>query len=311
LRKTRAVALALVALLPAWGAIGEERIERIAGAKGARELVYRDEALAEERSYDARGALLEERFFGASSLPERTRSYLREGGRLARVEIADAAGVVVGSMSYRYDRDGRLLGVDSAGEPGTGSAGMISSGAVPQGSWVAGSTTTVLGYDGSGRASVVQTMKDGAVLSLERRTYGEGGALASVQVEDRPSGLVHEYRYDGEGRLSASADTPPKGPAGRTEYRYDGAGRLAEETTWRGGHRTAKSRTYSEAGALVREETRRDGALLLAVDYLEGGRVEELYDEGVLFVKATYSGGRKVKDEFYSEGQLLRSREYR
>jgi antitoxin component YwqK of YwqJK toxin-antitoxin module len=169
----------------------------------------------------------------------------------------------------------------------------------------------VLGYEGSGRAAIVQTMKDGAVLSLESRTYAEGGGLASAAVEDRPSGLRSEFRYDGKGRVSQRTDTPAKGLKSRTEYLYDDSGRLVEETTSRGGHRASKSSSYSEGGKLVREETRRDGELLLAVDYVEGGRVEELYDGGVIFVRASYSGGRKVKDEFFAEGKLLRTREYR
>jgi antitoxin component YwqK of YwqJK toxin-antitoxin module len=310
LKKPPAIALAVLGLLTAVAATGEERTERMADPKGARELVYRDEVLAEERSYDPRGALREERFFDASSLPTRTRSYIRDGGRLARVELEDATGIVVGSMEYRYDRDGRLLGVDAAGELGAGSAGMISAGAVPQGSWVSGSMTTVLGYDESGHAAIVQTMKDGAVLSLERRIYAEGGSLASSAVEDRVSGLSSEFRYDGEGRVAIRTDTPAKGPMSRTEYLYNDSGRLAEETTARGGHRSSKSSSYSEDGKLVREETRRDGELLLAVDYSENGRVEELYDGGVIFVRASYSGGRKVKDEFFAAGKLLRTREY-
>jgi hypothetical protein len=61
---------------------------------------------------------------------------------------------------------------------------------------------------------------------------------------------------------------------------------------------------------LTREETLRDGSLILSVDYTDDGRVEELYDDGQLFVKATYVGGRKVKDEFYSNGVVSRTREY-
>ena len=67
---------------------------------------------------------------------------------------------------------------------------------------------------------------------------------------------------------------------------------------------------YSESGTLTRKETLRDGSLVLSVDYTKNGRVEELYDDGQLFVKATYVGGLKVKDEFYSNGVVTRTREY-
>ena len=50
--------------------------------------------------------------------------------------------------------------------------------------------------------------------------------------------------------------------------------------------------------------------MLLAVTYIENGRVEELYEDGALFVKATYIGGRKIKDEFFADGVLVRTRDY-
>ena len=118
------------------------------------------------------------------------------------------------------------------------------------------------------------------------------------------------YLYDEDGRMSSKIVTPSKGPPAKTRYSYDGAGRLVEETTRQGEHRNEKKMTYSESGTLTREETLRDGSLILSVDYTDDGRVEELYDDGQLFVKATYVGGRKVKDEFYSNGVVSRTREY-
>ena len=302
------LAAAILLLLVGGAARGEDRVEHI--ADGSKDLVYSDTVLTEEISYYADGALKKETFFDSSSLPVRTRSYIREGGRLERVEYADAAGKVVGTQSYRYDRDGRLLGVDSDGDLGTISVGMISSGAVPQASWIAGKTTTVLGYDESGRVTVVQTMKDGAAVSVERRSYGDKGQLYSVQTEDKASGLVAETLYDEDGRMSSKTLTPTKGPPAKTRYRYDGAGRLVEETTRQGEYRSEEKMMYSESGTLTRKETLRDGSLVLSVDYTKNGRVEELYDDGQLFVKATYVGGLKVKDEFYSNGVVTRTREY-
>ena len=92
--------------------------------------------IREERSYDLSSALLQERLFGADSLPVETRTYLREGGRLVKIEAKDASGNAVGTRSYRYDSEGRLLGVSSEGSLGTGSAGMIARSGMPQGAWV-------------------------------------------------------------------------------------------------------------------------------------------------------------------------------
>jgi YD repeat-containing protein len=306
--------LALLALARPGLVAGEDRTELIPGAKGSRELLYRNEVLAEERRYDEGGALVEERIFDPSGLPAEIRRYVREAGRLAKVEDTDGSGNPSGSMTYRYDRNGRLLGVTAEGSLGSGSAGLIASSALPAGAWVSEGgekpVTTVLGYDDSGRVSLIQTMKGGSSLTLESRSYGEGGLLSSVKTEDKASGLVSELSYDDKGRLSLRVDSPAKGPQAKTEYVYDEKDRVVEERSSRAGHSGKKTYAYTEAGALSRTETRRDGELLLAVDYTGDGRVEEIYDRGVVFVKATYVGGRKVKDEFYAEGKLVRTRDY-
>jgi YD repeat-containing protein len=189
---------------------------------------------------------------------------------------------------------------------------MISSGGTPQGSWTeTGSTTTVLGYDESGRVVAVRTMKEGKAVSVERRSYGEDGILSSVTIEDKALGTSSELLYDAKGNASQRKDVPAKGPELKTLYSYDEKGRLVEERRRVGSHITVIRSEYADDGPLARVETRRDGELLLVVAYVEGGRIEELYESGSLFVKASYVGGRKVKDEFYTDGVLIRSRDYK
>jgi antitoxin component YwqK of YwqJK toxin-antitoxin module len=308
---SRLLAAFLLAIAPATFAVSEEKVELIEGSKGNKELVYRDERLAEERVYDERGALIEEKTYDSNSLPLETRSYVRIEGRLARIEARDADGEVTGTRFYHYDRTGMLLGESSTGSLGDDSVGMIASESVPQGSWITkGNLTTVLGYDDEGRVDFLRTIKEGKTISLERRTYGTGSLLASVSLKNSVTGSSTETIYDASGRPSLRTDIPAKGPREKTEFRYDDAGRLVEETSYRGGHKTAIKKSYDDSGNLVREETRRDGELLLSIDYIEGGRIEELYENGTPFVRATYSGGRKVKDEFIDDGKVVRSKEY-
>jgi antitoxin component YwqK of YwqJK toxin-antitoxin module len=287
-----------------------ERTERLAGKKGYRELVYRSDQLVEERSYDEQGALLGEKYIGDDSLPYETRVYERAAGKLTRVEARNGSGVAIGSLRYHYDRSGRLLGLDAEGSFGTASSGMIATADGPQGSWTKGGLTTVIAYDENGRAVASQTVAAGKAASIERRSYDARGALSSVSVEDKAKGSSFELSYDAEGRLARRVESLSGGGELSTSYRYDKSGRLVEEAAAQGDSLRLVSRSYAEDGSLERVETRQAGELLLAVEYVEGGRVEELYDAGKLFVKASYEGGRKVKDEFYDEGKLLRTREY-
>jgi YD repeat-containing protein len=313
-------ALALAAASPARAAEGESVERRALSGGGTRELVYRSGALAEERTTDSLGALLEETIYAAPASTEgaakaaETRKYLRaKSGRLERVEARNAKGELIGSLDYRYDRTGRLLGVSSSGSYGPGGAGMISVGGSPQGAWIsAGLSSTVSSYDEKGRPLVLKTMKDGAAILLEKRTYGDGAGPVRVEAEDLASGAASTTDFDGSGRPVLRKDSIKGREASRTTYLYDDAGRLAEETTRdSSGAVTARALAYGADGGLSREETRKDGTLMSAVQYVEGGRIEELYRGGELFVKATYEAGRKVKDEFYSGGKPLREKEYK
>ena len=267
------IALALILCLTALASFGEgktdtaenERTERLAGKSGYRELVYQGKDLVEERAFDAKGALLEERYMGGDSLPYETRSYIRAEGRLERVEAKDGSGVALGSMSYRYDRSGRLVGLDMEGSFGEGSAGMISTEDGPQGAWTKDGVTTILAYDAEGRAIAEQTVKDGEAQSIEKRSYGGKGSLRSVSVQDKTSGLSSELGYDENGRLSSRTETKSGGVEAKMSYRYDTTGRLIEESTKIGEHTSLVSRSYAKDGNLERVETRRDGELLLAV----------------------------------------------
>jgi hypothetical protein len=287
---------------------------------GARELVYRRGALAEERVTDSLGALLEETLYGAppsadaaASAPAETRKYLRsKTGRLERVESRNPDGALVGSLDYRYDRAGRLLGVASTGSFGPGGAGMLSAGGPPQGSWIAaGASTTAASYDERGRPLVLTTMLDGKAVLVERRSYGEGPSPVRIETEDLASGALASIDGDESGRPLLRKDSIRGKETSRTAYRYDAEGRLVEEASREAaGSVLTRSLSYGKDGELGREETRKDGMLMSAVEYVEGGRVEELYRGGELFVKATYAAGRKIRDEFFSGGESVRRKDY-
>jgi len=281
---------------------------------GLRELSYRGRDLVEERLVDRSGALIEESLFEAgSALPYEKRAYLRSGtGRLLRVEARDAAGALLGSLDYRYDRDGRLLGVAASGSLGEESAGMLSASGAPQGAWTSGpGTTTAIAYDDGGRQIARKTLRDGKATYVERRAYGEGELPIRVEAEDLVSGELTIVDYDEKGRSRSKLVTVAGRETSRSEYSYDAQGRLAEEAIrYPSGGIAARRLSYLDDGGLEREETRRDGVIVGAIEYIEGGRIEELYRGGRLFVKATYLAGRKVKDEFFADGAPIRGKEY-
>ena len=97
----------------------------------------------------------------------------------------------------------------------------------------------------------------------------------------------------------------------RVEYRYDEAGRLVEERSRGGPGLVLRLLSYGESGELVRAETRIGGVVSESIAYEGETKIVESYHEGELFVRASYAGGRKLREEFFEEGVPVRSKEYR
>jgi YD repeat-containing protein len=306
---TRIAALTLLLFVPFAGP-SQENSELRPDPKGWREIVYRGGAIVEERLTAVDGNLIEEIKYGPSGPIER-RSYVREGGRLARVDISGASGAPTGSMEYRYDVRGRLLRVEYKGAFGTGGAGMVATAAAPSGAWT--STTSavyVRSLDQRGRPLVIETLREGKVLVRETRSYGDGAFPIRAQLDDIASDSSTVTEYDGIGRPMLRVSSSRKTEISRVAYAYDDAGRLVEESTRIPGSRETRRLSYGPDGALSREEFSVGAAVNRIVSHESGLRIEELYQDGELFVRTTYSGGRKIKDEFFEGGALRRFKEY-
>ena len=308
LRDARVAVLAAALLLPRVGAACEEN-----APAGRVETDRRGGAVAARRVYDEEGALLEESFFDADGRLSERRTYVRSaGGRLERIEARDAEGALVGTIAYRYDASGRLVGLSPASAMGSGAAGMIASGPAPSASWVSsGGAVLVQRFDDRGRPVRVDTLEGGKVVARALYAYGEGPFPSRSVVEDLNSGTAVASDFDADGRISRRVETSKGGAGSQSDFRYDGAGRLVEERSRIKGSLVERSLEYGESGTLEREETRIDGVISEAVVHAEGEKVIERYHDGLLFVRSRYRDGRKVKDEFYEGGAMIRSKEYR
>ena len=69
---------------------------------------------------------------------------------------------------------------------------------------------------------------------------------------------------------------------------------------------------YAADGALQREEYRVKGALVKVTRQgPDGTRTEELYREGQPFLRISYEGEEKIREEVLAGGEVVRVREYR
>ncbi|MDP3176403.1 MAG: hypothetical protein Q8M76_00780, partial [Spirochaetaceae bacterium] len=255
------LATTLAASLPAPAAAqataAGERRETREEARGLREIVYRDGEAVEERLISPDGFLIEELYRGPEGEPQ-TIVYLRSSSRLVRAEARDASGELVGAMDYRYDRNGRLLGVSATGILGPDSAGILSAGGTPLGSWTSSASgTSVVTYDAKGRPLENRSGKEGAVALSEKRTYSEGpdAGPSSKEIGDKASGNYISMEYDAQGKPTLRLEYAGGSLAAKTEFSYGDRGLLVLERTSRAGSIFEKALFYDEAGSPAREET--------------------------------------------------------
>jgi len=263
------------------------------------------------RLFDDAGSIMEESFFDGGGLYER-RIYIRSAGRLRRVESRNPDDELLGALEYRYDGFGRLLAVIPTGSMGSGSVGMIASGPSPSGAWSGeGGNLTVQLLDEKGRQTRVDTIADDKAVGRLTYEYGEGDLPLRAEQLDLVSGGSVVSGFDDAGKILVREEFSKGALSLRIEYRYDPEGRLAEERYRDKGRLVLRSFSYGAKGTLEREETKIDGIVSEAVEYKGDLRIVERYHEGSLFAATTYSAGRKTKDEFYSEGELIRSKDYK
>lgn len=288
----------------------EDHVEHRTDPRGSRELVFHDKVLVEEHIYGPDTALLEDIFY-RSGLPWETHIYIRSGGRLRSVEARNDKGRLTGSLLYFYDTNGSLLHVVASGMFGSSTAGVLDSGSKPLASWTIHDTElSLIRYDSQARPILSADEKDGKPIETRSDSYAQGPFPHQTVVSDEVNGQTLTTDYDTEGRTTLAIVTDGSNQISRTDYRYDSSGRLVEERTKKGLDLLSRQLSYDAAGTLMREEDRTNGTLRTIILQPGDNRVEELFQDGAMFVRITFARGRKTKEDFFIDGNLAWTKEY-
>lgn len=224
----------------------------------------------------------------------------------AAVEVRTAASEP--SFDRLLSPEGRLLASSLSGAGGTASGELRSGGGLV--AWErSGPELLLRAYDAAGLLVSSRSYRDGRLVAEESRERDERGETVR-SFEPAAERLTIE-RY--ERGLLISRDAFVKGAAaGRSGFAYDEAGRLVRELRYPAvGPAVELSYLYARDGFLERDEERRGGILFIARSYApDGSRVEERYDGGMLAVRTRFEGKRRVAEEFYRDGVLVRERRF-
>ena len=279
------------------------------GGTEEREIV--DGALAARRVYSTSGDLLQEDQYSKGALTQRSLSTYA-ASRLSRLSVLSADGKVLYTLDYFYTLRGGLREVRRS-EPGgaaRSSAFMTDGSGLAEERNAIGDRTFVSRYDTRGR--VIEREQTGAagIVSQEDFEYREDTDVLLASTKKKPAeGRTIDRSYDKEGRLFSEKVSTGGKVVEETAYTRDEKGRaVARERRSSAGLEQWRY-TYDSAGKETREEYLQRGSLAKVTVYGEGNtRTEELYENGGLFLKVYFDGERRLKEEVYAGGKVVRQR---
>lgn len=280
--------------------------------------------LVARRVTGAAGELLQEELF-AGGEPAGRSLYEYASGRLARVRVFAADGTLVSTVEYATSPSGRLREVrwwtaadgsrrtESQAAGGTGYA--AGGAAIAEERTRDGDRWRTTRYDEAGR--VAERLQGGptGVESRERLAYaGAARTPASSWTEWPAERKVVEVSYDASGAEVARVTSVDGTVTERIAWTRDGSGRaLVMRRTGTGGSVEVRF-TWAADGTLEREEHFARGVRVKNVLYPAAGeeprRIEELFDEGVLFLRVHYRGEDRVREEVIVDGRTVRERTF-
>jgi antitoxin component YwqK of YwqJK toxin-antitoxin module len=287
-----------------WNREGTERVEKeTAGGM-----------LAARRMYDSAGSLLQEEDYVAGTLSKKT-LFTYVNGRLSRTRTLNGGdGAQVSSEVYLYAANGGLREVRRTASPGEStvtSAVTSGAGLSEERSAMAGSLF-IERYDTEGRMINREQRTDGVPVSIEDFSFDADSRTPASSEERLPAdhGLASR-RYDKDGKLTLETRSVNGAVRETTAYERDAKGKVTLKARKAPEGSESWRYTYSDSGDVAREEHSLRGIRVKVIVYGEDKhRTEELYKDGELFLKVSYDGDTRLREEVYANGTLQRERMY-
>ena len=278
---------------------------------GREERELADGVLAARRVYGPTGDLQEEDQYSKGKLTQKS-LYTYASSRVSRVRVTGADGSVAYTEDYLYTSRGSLREVRRIeGKSETADSAFVtgSSGLSEERNQV-GDETFVGRYDARGRAVERERSKGGQLVSREDFVYrGDTDHLESSVEKRLDQGRVISRSYDTAGRLQGETVSEAGKVVRETTYTRDDKGRVTKELRRSPSGLEEWRTTLDSAGKAARVEYYRRGSLEKVTLYGKDNlRTEEMYQGGAVFLKVYFDGDRRLREEVYEDGKLVRQR---
>ncbi len=275
--------------------------------------------LVARRVYSPGGDLVEEDRYEKGSLSQKS-FFTYASSRLVRVRVVAADGSLVYTDDYLYTSRGSLREVRRASGKGATRVSWFVEGrsGIAEEREQSGDDLYIARYDTHGRVVERETRAGKELVSREDFTYRAdtghpgGQALLLSSVEKRPaSGRTILRAYDADGRLQTETVSEGDKVIEETGYTRDDKGRVTRKLRRSSAGLEEWRYALDDKGKTTREEFFRRGSLEKITLYgPNDSRTEELYQGGALFLKVSYEGERRIREEVYVDGKLVRQRTF-
>jgi hypothetical protein len=272
------------------------------------ETEYEDRVLATRRVYDSEGCLTTEELYDSGELEE-FREYEYAEGRLFRRRVFDADSALLQLDTYAYWSDGSLRSI--LREDGAVTEYRYSGGRLDE-EWVSrGETEERYVYDRQGRLTDRWLWSAGEITERETREYWGAGPESPIKSIVIIAGEETTTRgYDNRGRL-VSREVSREGVVVLQRWLAYSGDLLVQEVeresgetrTWEYEYvdQELDKTTYLEGNTVVKVSVHR-------TESDEFDRIDYIYRNGEVALRAYFTDGRRVKEEVLRDGEVILTR---
>jgi len=291
------------------------RIEREYSRKGflTRNTQYEDGKLKEETFYNDRGLVFKEITYGESGKPLEIKNYQYSENEEPNSLTISNSGQNESTRFLSLRSDGSLRYVETkSGEEVVGSSSVNAyNGAFYMEEQYEGAVRVLRFRNKEGQLEKTVRLLNDKVLNEESRFYRTDGSLSRVVIEDFSSERRISQLMNDLGLMTSKEVYLRDDLEERTSFYYDSDLLIRKELRGPGRRETW---TYEYEGENLSIEEYYEKGTLETRKYYEGedrqNYTMEIYDRGVLFLKAYFQKDVKIREEFISEGKVTRTREW-
>jgi hypothetical protein len=170
---------------------------------------------------------------------------------------------------------------------------------------------SIANYNKRGQLQTIELWKDQTLIIKNNNTYSENdGTISSSLENDMESNTLVKKNYDDKGRIVRETKEQVNEVQEETDYFYNIDGKRTKTT------RSSKDGLeewlfgYDNDGRLSKEDYYIRGELERRTNYKDDSDFDvEIYKNGSLLVKAFYIKDEKIKEVFYDNDKIIRTRE--